>query len=381
MDQIREYYTDSIATYPIYKRDILLKFHPDKFPLNLKEELKIDNNLHKYVNHIFSDLLQKYPIKNVYNLIKILDLNRKYITYIPRIWYAIYNLNVELVETLLKDGADPNTFVLKNDLIQIIENNGDKKETWRLDGNIMNILEYHLFVSDNHSSILYIMKLLLMNGNNQYVRILEQIIFKHKIIKNNLVFLDLFTQFNIDLNVKMYFNNLISLLPFCIANGSFKQLEIFFNKCKVNIHLLDKQSNNLIHYAACRTNNTIDDKNETIKIIEFLLHKKKFNLEKKNKSLLTPYQIALDKKIKTNTTSHIYDDILLILLPKTNEKKNSSSSEKRYEKKKVQTVLKPLEQSQHKYKNKFYNIETGIRGGKYIIANNKKIYIRKTNYS
>lgn len=368
MDIVQDHYLNAVKRYPILKRDLLLKFHPDKLPLNIKELLKNDTNLNEYINFVFSDLLKKYPIKCDTDFIKILVGNRKYIKYIPPIWLAIYNLDYDKVKLLLDSNTDPNTYVSRNDIEKYIEINNSTNQSWRLEGNIINVLEFHLHINGNYQSIKNILLLLLKKGNNEPIRLLENIIIEHKNIMHSDELLHiLLLEYDISPNTKMYFNNKLSLLPFCVANGSIDQVKILFSKLNPNINYLDSRQNNLLHYTACRNVLIIDDCQQSCKIIMFLRSKKKWKLDKKNKDSMTALQVL---ESRTNVKKEFVKDISVLLKFSFI---NNESSQQPCGKNNVRNDNNNL----HKYKNTFYNIQTGVRGGKYIIVNDKKIYIRK----
>lgn len=364
MDLIQNYYIHSVKNYPIIKRDLLLKFHPDKFPIYIKDVLKTNTNLNEYINFVFGDLLEKNPIKSHIDLIKILNKNKQYISYIPPIWLAIYNLDTIAIKKLLDNNSDPNTFVNKNDIIKYISIQDSTKQSWRLEGNIINVLEFHLHTNSDYQLIKNIVIQLLEKGNNEYIRLLEDIIISHREIIHSTDLFNLLLDYNIDINTKMYFNNKLTLLPFCIANGNFDQIRILFSKCHPNIHFLDSRQNNLLHYAACRNILTPNDLLQSKEIITFLLNRKKWKIDKKNKDNMTAYDIL---QVRTNVKKEYLNNISTLLHSPILTKP----------KKTKQTNVNETSNEFHKYKNKLYTIQIGPRGGLFIIVNDKKIYIRK----
>lgn len=368
MDILQDYYLNTVRRYPILKRDLLLKFHPDKFPINLKTLVKNDTNLNEYINFVFADLLEKYPIKCDTDFIKILNKNRQYIKYIPLIWLAIYNLDYNKVKSLLDDNKDPNTYVHRNDITKYIEINNSTKQSWRLEGNIINVLEFHLHIHGDYQSIKNILLLLLRNGNNEYVRLLEDIILGYKNIMHSNDLMSILLGYNISCHTKMYFNNKFTLLPFCVANGSIDQVKILFSKSNPNINYLDSQQNNLLHYAASRNLLINDDSQQSFKIITFLLSKKKWKLDKKNKDNMTALQVL---ESRSNVKKDFVKDISVLLKVSHINPSNNNSQKSNVDKN------DNYNNNLHKYKKSFYNIQTGVRGGKYIVVNEKKIYIKR----
>lgn len=72
-DQVREAYLARIDSYPVSKKTILLKFHPDKLPQAVKEAMAKHPSFSMFSSRVFDELLKKGSVRDEMSLRKVLD--------------------------------------------------------------------------------------------------------------------------------------------------------------------------------------------------------------------------------------------------------------------------------------------------------------------
>jgi hypothetical protein len=75
--ELKDIYMNLVTEYPINRRTILLKYHPDKLPLELKEQSNKYKNVKTFINFIFNELNKLTSLESASELESILNLQRK----------------------------------------------------------------------------------------------------------------------------------------------------------------------------------------------------------------------------------------------------------------------------------------------------------------
>lgn len=74
-DELVRFYMDA-AQQPMTRRTLLLKFHPDKLPNEIKTKMQTDKSVNTFVNRVFTDLNEKPKVTTPQELRDVLEKNK-----------------------------------------------------------------------------------------------------------------------------------------------------------------------------------------------------------------------------------------------------------------------------------------------------------------
>lgn len=75
-DQIKNMYLTRVTSYPIAKKDILLRFHPDKLPQEVKNAMKGHPSFDQFASRVFDELFKMGSVRSMASLTIVLNKHR-----------------------------------------------------------------------------------------------------------------------------------------------------------------------------------------------------------------------------------------------------------------------------------------------------------------